>query len=460
MEKVISYIEGNSERYLDELREFLRIPSISTSRDHTEDIQQSAEFVASQLKQAGIGTVEVHSTAGHPIVYGEALVDDSKPTVLIYGHYDVQPVDPVELWDSAPFEPTVRDGRIYARGSSDDKGQMMVHFKSIEALRKVRGGLPLNLKFVIEGEEEIGSPNLDQFIQRNVNRLRCDVVLISDTSMFARGVPSICSGLRGLAYMEVTVQGPRTDLHSGSFGGPVHNPAAALAEILASMKDEQGKVTIPHFYDDVVPLSAREKEEWASLPFDVGEYKRSLGVDALNGEHGFTPLEQLWARPTLEINGLLSGFTGEGAKTVLPAKAMAKVSMRLVPNQDPGKIEKLFQRYVRNVAPPSVKVEIKNLHGGRPWVASIDHPALVCAANAIEKAFGKRPVFQREGGSIPVVATFSELLGAPSVLMGFGLPDENAHAPNENFDLGNFFGGIKSSAYFLDELARAELGDA
>ncbi len=460
MDKVINYIEGNSERYLDELREFLRIASISADKGRREDIHQAAEFVASQLKQAGIGTVEIHPTAGNPLVYGEATVDASKPTVLIYGHYDVQPVDPVELWESGPFEPTVRNGRIYARGASDDKGQMLVHFKSIEALRKVNGSLPLNLKFVIEGEEEIGSPNLDQFIGRNRDRLKCDVVLISDTAMFARGVPSICNGLRGLAYMEVRLQGPKGDLHSGSFGGPVHNPAAVLVEILASMKDEHGKVTIPHFYDDVVPLGTRERQEWAALPFDVEEYKRELGVEALNGEEGYTPLEQLWARPTLEINGLLSGFTGEGAKTVLPARAMAKVSMRLVPNQDPGKIEKLFEAYVREVAPASVKVQVKNLHGGRPWVASLDHPALVCAANAIEKAFGKRPVFQREGGSIPIVATFSELLGAPSVLMGFGLPDENAHAPNENLDLGNFYGGIKSSAYFLDELGQAALDES
>jgi acetylornithine deacetylase/succinyl-diaminopimelate desuccinylase-like protein len=457
MENVIAHIERNSERYLEELKEFLRIPSISTDMSRKEDMGRAAEFVARQLRRAGISKVEICPTSGHPVVVGEHVPDPSRPTVLVYGHYDVQPVDPVDLWETGPFEPTVRKGEIYARGSADDKGQVMIHFKSAEAFKEAGRPLPVNLKYLIEGEEEIGSPNLDDFIERNLSRLKCDTVLISDTTMFARGVPSICYGLRGLAYLEIHVQGPNRDLHSGSFGGPVHNPAEVLAVMLASMKDRHGRVAIPHFYDDVVPLTDRERREWAALPFDQEAYKADLGVGALNGEEGFTPLEQVWGRPTLEINGLLSGFIGEGAKTVLPASSMAKVSMRLVPNQTPGKIEKLFEDYVRSAAPPTVEVAVRNLHGGRAWVASLDHPALRAAAAALERAFGTRPVFQREGGSIPVVATFSELLRVPSVLMGFGLPDENAHAPNEKLDLGNFHGGIKASAYFFDELGRQSL---
>jgi acetylornithine deacetylase/succinyl-diaminopimelate desuccinylase-like protein len=454
MQDVIDHIERNSERYLEELKAFLRIPSISTDASRKEDMDSAAEFVAQQLRGAGMSRVEICPTGGHPVVLAEHVTDPAKPTVLVYGHYDVQPVDPIDLWESGPFEPTVRHGELYARGAADDKGQILIHFKSAEAFKEVGRPLPVNLKYLIEGEEEIGSPNLDGFIERNLARLKCDAVLISDTTMFARGIPSICYGLRGLAYLEIHIQGPNRDLHSGSFGGPVHNPAEVLAGILASMKDGNGRVTIPHFYDDVVPLTERERREWAALPFDEKTYKADLGVDALNGEKGFTPLEQLWGRPTLEINGMLSGFTGEGAKTVLPASAMAKVSMRLVPNQTPAKMEKLFEEYVRSAAPNTVKVRVENLHGGRAWVAALDHPALQAAAGALEKAFGTLPVFQREGGSIPIVATFSELLRVPSVLIGFGLPDENAHAPNEKLDLGNFHAGIKASAYFFDELGR------
>ena len=452
MQGVIDYIEQNRERYLEELNEFLRIPSISNDPERKTDVQRAAEFVVSQLKAAQMTRVEIFQTPGHPIVYGERIEDPSKPTVLIYAHYDVQPVDPLELWITPPFEPDIRDNQLYARGSADDKGQMMIHFKSAEAFMQVEGKLPVNVKFLIEGEEEIGSSNLDDFIRSHVSLLKADTVAISDTAMFARGVPSICYGLRGLAYMEIELIGPNSDLHSGSFGGPVDNPANVLARILASMKDETGRITIPHFYDDVMELTEREKNEFAGLPFDVEEFKKELGVDALNGEQGFSPLEQVWARPSLDVNGLLSGYTGEGAKTVLPSKAMAKVSMRLVPDQNPKRIEELFADYVHSISPPSVKVNVKNLHGGKPWVASLDHPALVAAANAIEKGFSKRPVFQREGGSIPVVATFTEILGIPSVLMGIGLPDENAHAPNEWLDLDNFFNGIKSSAYFLEEM--------
>lgn len=455
MKGILEYIQSNSERYISELQEFLRIPSISTDVGEPAEMKTAAEFVATQLQQAGMSSVEIFATKGHPIVWGERIEDSSLPTVLVYGHYDVQPVDPVELWEFSPFDPIVRDGQIYARGATDDKGQMMIHFKSAEAFAEVRGKLPVNLKFVIEGEEEIGSVNLEDFIRGHVDLLKADTVLISDTAFFARGVPSICYGLRGLAYMEITLKGPKGDLHSGSFGGPVANPAFVLSQIVASMKDEQSRVTIPGFYDDVVPLTQREKDEWAALPFDVEAYKAELGVAALDGEEGFTPLEQVWARPTLEVNGLSSGFTGEGAKTVLPATAMAKISMRLVPDQDYRKIETLFEDYVKSIAPPTVQVEIKSMHGGKPWVASLDDPALVTASKAIEAGFGKRPVFQREGGSIPIVAAFTELLDAPCLLMGIGLPDENAHAPNERLDLDNFFGGIRSSAFFFEEFGTA-----
>lgn len=455
MKEVIEYIESNSERYISELKEFLRIPSISTDAEKAAEMQEAAEFVSSQLTLAGMSAVDIFSTNGHPIVWGERIEDPNLPTVLVYGHYDVQPVDPIELWEFSPFDPTIRDGQIYARGATDDKGQMMIHFKSAEAFTRINGRLPVNLKFLIEGEEEIGSVHLEDFIRGHVNLLKTDAVLISDTAFFARGVPSICYGLRGLTYMEITVTGPKGDLHSGSFGGPVANPAFVLSQIIASMKDENERVTIPRFYDDVVSLTQRERDEWAALPFDEEEYKAELGVGALSGEAGYTPLEQVWARPTLEVNGLVSGFTGEGAKTVLPSTAMAKISMRLVPDQDFKKIEKLFEDYVKSVAPPSVQVEIKSMHGGKPWVASLDHPVLVTAAKAIEEGFGKRPVFQREGGSIPIVATFTELLEAPCLLMGIGLPDENAHAPNERLDLDNFFGGIRSSAFFMEQFSTA-----
>lgn len=455
MNEVIGYIVKNHDRYLEQLESFLRIPSISTDPEHKADMVKAAEFVVEQLRAAGIQDCEIVPTEGHPIVYGERVDSPDKPTVLVYGHYDVQPVDPLDLWTTPPFEPTVRNGKLFARGASDDKGQLLTHIKSAEAFNKTRGSLPVNLKFVLEGEEEIGSAHLEGFLRENVERLAADTVVISDTALFAEGVPSICYGLRGLAYLQIDVTGPKADLHSGSFGGPVANPAFVLAEILASMKDSNGRITIPHFYDDVVELTVEERKAWAGLPFDRDAYMAELGVDDLNGEAGFTPLEQVWARPTLEVNGLVSGFTGKGAKTVLPSKAMAKVSMRLVPNQDPDKIAKLFEEYVRSVAPKSVHVQVQDLHGGQAWVADLSHPALVTAAEAIEKGFGKRPVFQREGGSIPIVATFTELLKAPTVMLGFGLPDENAHAPNENFDLGNFYRGIQSSAYFFELFGEA-----
>ena len=454
MKDVIGYIEKNQDRFLEELKDFLRIPSISTDPGKKEEVSQAAHFVVDQLTKAGMQKVELFQTPGHPLVYAQRIEDEKKPTVLVYGHYDVQPVDPIDLWESGPFEPTIRGGELFARGAADDKGQVFIHFKSAEAYTETRQQLPLNLKYLIEGEEEVGSTHLDQFIESHQDLLSADAVMVSDSTMFARGIPSIGYGLRGLVYLQIDLKGPSQDLHSGSFGGTVANPAFELSRMLASMKDEKDRITIPHFYDDVRDLTERERKEFASLPFDEESYKADLGVAELSGEEGFSPLERVWVRPTFEINGLLSGFTGEGAKTVLPSRAMAKVSMRLVPDQDPKKIEEMVEKHLKAIAPPSVEIKVTRMHGGKPWVASLDHPALIAAANALEKGFGRRPVFQREGGSIPVVATFSELLNIPTVLMGIGLPDENAHAPNEKLDLSNFFLGIKSAAYFLDEFSR------
>ena len=451
MQDVIATIDQKRNAYLEELVEFLRIPSISTDPEQTSSMEQAADFVSRQLRASGLSNVQIIPTPGHPVVFGERIEHPDRPTVLVYGHYDVQPVDPIDLWTTGPFEPDIRDNRLFARGSADDKGQVFIHFKSVQAFVETHGTLPLNIKFLVEGEEEIGSPSLDAFIHNNRELLQADVVLISDTTMFSRETPSIGYGLRGLSYLQIDVQGPARDLHSGSFGGPVTNPGFVLAQLVGSMKDGQDRITIPHFYDRVRDLTQEEKESFASLPFDEATYCKELGVSGLGGETGFTPLEQLWARPTLEVNGLLSGFTGEGAKTVLPARAMAKVSMRLVPDQDPHEIDALFERYVLDRVPSTVQVKVTSMHGGKPWVASLDHPALKSAAAAVEAGFGKRPVFQREGGSIPVVSTFQEMLGIPTVLMGIGLPDQNAHAPDENLYLPNFFNGIKSSAYFLQE---------
>jgi acetylornithine deacetylase/succinyl-diaminopimelate desuccinylase-like protein len=454
MESVLQYIENNQGRFLEELKEFLRIPSISNNAENKEDVLRCAHFLADQLRQIGMQRVEIFPTPGHPIVYAEWLGSPGEPTVLFYGHYDVQPVDPLDLWTSGPFEPTIRNGEIYARGSADDKGQVMMNLKAVESHFKSQGKLPVNIKFLVEGEEEVGSTHLDEFVATHKELLRADVVLISDTTMFDRGVPSICYGLRGLVYFQIDLKGSESDLHSGSFGGTVVNPNFALAHMIASLKDSDGRVTIPGFYEDVLPMSAAEKEELSRLPFNEEKYRKSLGAPALFGEKGFSPLEQLWVRPTLEVNGLCGGFIGEGAKTVIPAKAMAKISMRLVPNQDPEKIAQRFEEHIKKITPPPVELKITRMHGGKPWVAPIDHPAIQAASRAFEKGFGKRPVFVREGGSIPVVATFAELLALPSVLMGIGLPDENAHAPNEKLNLYNFQHGILSAAFFFQELAK------
>jgi len=455
MDNVIDFVNVNRDRYLQELKAFLAIPSISALPQHAGDVKKCAEWTADEMRRIGLQNVKLIDTPGNPVVYGDWLNAPGKPTILFYGHYDVQPVDPLDLWESPPFEATIRDGEIYARGSADDKGQVFMHFKAVEAHLKQTGKLPVNIKFIIEGEEEVGSAHLDDFVRSHKTDLAADVVVISDSGMFGRGVPSICYGLRGLVYFQIDLRGSSTDLHSGSFGGAVVNPAMALAQMLAQMKDRGGRIKIPGFYDDVVELKEEERQAWATLPYNEKKYRADFGIPKLFGESGYTTLERTWARPTFEINGLLSGFTGDGAKTVLPAVAMAKVSMRLVPNQQPDKIASLFEAYVKDVAPKSVELKITRMHGGKPWMSSYDNPFIQAAGRAIEKGFGRKPVFTREGGSIPVVSTFQEELGLPSVLFGVGLPDENAHAPNEKLDVSNFHNGIIASAVLYDEIARA-----
>jgi acetylornithine deacetylase/succinyl-diaminopimelate desuccinylase-like protein len=454
MNSVIDFINTSRDRYIEELKAYLAIPSISALPQHADDVKACAKWSAEEMQRIGLQNVRLVETPGFPVVYGDWLGAPGAPTILFYGHYDVQPVDPLELWDSPPFEATVREGEIYARGSADDKGQVFMHFKAIEAHLKQNGRLPVNIKLILEGEEEVGSANLDNFVKAHKDELAADVVVISDSPMFDRGIPSICYGLRGLVYFQIDLRGTKSDLHSGSFGGAVANPNMVLAQILSQMKDRSGKIKIPGFYDDVRELTSEEREQWKLLPFNERRYAKELGAPKLFGESGYSTLERVWARPTLEVNGLLGGFTGEGAKTVIPAVAMAKVSMRLVPNQDPDKIAQLFEAYVKKIAPKTVEVKVTRMHGGKPWMTAFDNPFVQAAGRAIEKGFGKTPVFNREGGSIPVVATFQEILGLPSVLFGVGLPDENAHAPNEKLDLGNFHGGVIASAYLYDEIAK------
>lgn len=454
MDTILKYIEANHDRYLSEVKEFLRIPSISTNKENQGDVQRCAQWVADHMKSIGMQNVQIYSTPGHPIVYSEWLGAPDRPTVLFYGHYDVQPVDPLHLWTTSPFEPSIRDGNLYARGSADDKGQVFIHFKGVEAYLKNLGKLPCNLKMLIEGEEEVGSANLENFVQANKETLKADLVLISDSGMFTRGVPSITYGLRGLAYTEVEVVGPERDLHSGSFGGSVHNPIQALSEMIASLHDKNGRVTIPHFYDDVRPLKKRERDAFKKLPFGDRKFMQDVGVRALYGEKGYSTLERLWARPTLECNGIWGGFIDDGAKTVLPAKATAKISMRLVPDQKSEKVARLFKSHIKKIAPKTVRVSVRTLHGGEAVVTPIDNPGVRAGAEALKKAFGKTPLYQREGGSIPIVEQFKRLLGLDTVLLGFGLPDENAHAPDEHIDLDNFFGGIRTSVHFFNELPR------
>ena len=452
MNDVIDLININRDRYVDELKEYLAIPSISALPEHAGDVRACAEWTAAEMKRVGLEHVRIIDTPGNPVVYADWLHAAGAPTILFYGHYDVQPVDPLELWESPPFEATVREGELYARGAADDKGQVFMHLKAVEAVLRAGGRLPVNIRFILEGEEEIGSVNLESFVRDHHAELAADVVVISDSPMLDRGVPSICYGLRGLTYLQIDLRGSASDLHSGSFGGAVANPAFVLAQVLNRMKDRGGRVRIPGFYDDVRPLREEERAEFARLPFDERRYRRELGAPKLSGERGYTTLERVWGRPTFEVNGLLSGFTGDGAKTVIPATAMAKVSMRLVPDQDPGAIADLCEAYLRKVTPRTVELTVTRMHGGRPWMTDFDNPFVQAAGRAIELGFGRHPVFNREGGSIPVVATFQEVLGLPSVLFGVGLPDENAHAPNEKLDLGNFHNGIIASAALYNEI--------
>jgi acetylornithine deacetylase/succinyl-diaminopimelate desuccinylase-like protein len=452
MERVIDFININRDRYVDELKAYLAIPSISALPQHAADVRRCAEATADELRRIGMQNVRTIDTPGNPVVYADWLGAEGKPTVLFYGHYDVQPVDPLDKWTSPPFEATVRDGEIYARGAADDKGQIFMHFKAIEAHLRQTGSLPCNIKVFIEGEEEVGSTHLDDFVREHREDLAGDVVVISDSAMFDRGVPSICYGLRGLAYFQIDLKGTTSDLHSGSFGGAVANPAMVLAQVLAQLKDRSGRVKIPGFYDKVRELRPEEREQWKRLPFNETRYRKDLGAPRLFGESGFSTLERTWARPTVEVNGILAGFTGEGAKTVIPATAMAKISMRLVPDQDPDEIASLFEAYLKKIVPKTVEMTLTRMHGGKPWMADFDNKFVQAAARAIERGFGKTPVFTREGGSIPVVSTFQQELGLPSVLFGVGLPDENAHAPNEKLDLGNFHSGIIASAYLYGEI--------
>lgn len=446
-------LSDDATRYEEDLCQLLRIPSVSAASAHRADTRRAAEWVADQFRGMKLATT-VHDTPGHPIVLAESPAIAGVPTVLVYGHYDVQPPDPLNEWHTPPFEPTRRDGNLYARGATDDKGQMLTHVKSAQAWIDSFGKLPLRLKFLIEGEEEVGSANLEAFIEKEKARLACDVVVISDTSQFGPGQPAITYGLKGLAYFELRLTGPKQDLHSGTFGGSVMNPANALARMLAALIDEQGRVKVPGFYDDVVPLTAREREQFAALPFSETEFMRKLQINAVAGEIGYTTLERRWARPTCDINGLWSGYQGEGSKTVLPAKAGAKFSFRLVPKQDPLRVHRALENYLKSILPPGIAMELIAFHGAPGVVVPLESPYVSAAARAIERGFGKAPVFIREGGSIPVVSTFHRLLGVDTLLLGWGLDDDNTHSPNEKFNLADFHRGIKASACLWDELSR------
>lgn len=450
---VDAYLDEGRERFEEELKAFLRIPSVSTESRYREEVARCAEWLRDHIREAGIDSAEVIPTSGHPIVLAEHRGDPEALTVLVYGHYDVQPVDPEEEWTSAPFEATERDGCLYARGAVDDKGQVHMHLKALEALLRSRDELPVNVKLVIEGEEEVGSKALEAFLAERQDRLACDCVLISDTGMFSPELPCITTGLRGIVYTEITVRGPGSDLHSGTYGGAVVNPANALCELVARLKDEEGRATVPGFYDRVRPITETERQELGALPFDEEEFRRGVGAPALGGEAGHGTLERLWYRPTLDVNGLLAGFTGEGAKTVLPATAMAKVSMRLVPDQEPAEIAAAFEAHVRRLAPPGVTVEVRHYHGGEPWAAEPRHPVYRAAQTALEEAFGSPPAFIREGGSIPIVNLFEKTFSAPVLLVGFALPGSNLHAPDEWIDLSVYHRGIRALARLYEGLA-------
>ncbi len=452
MEIIHNYIESNKDRFLEELFELIRIPSISSVKSHKPDMYKAAEFWKKLLLEAGADKAEVFETEGNPVTYAEKIIDASLPTVLVYGHMDVMPVDPIEKWISPPFEPEVRDGKIWGRGADDDKGQGMMHAKAFELMVKTKT-LPCNVKFMIEGEEEIGSPNLGKWCEKNKEMLKSDVILVSDTSMIAADIPSITTGLRGLAYWQVEVTGPNRDLHSGLFGGAVANPINVLCSMIDQMVDENGKVTIPGFYDDVQEVSREERDLLAKAPFNENEYKKAIDVEELAGEKGYSPTERTGIRPSFDVCGIWGGYTGEGAKTVLPSKAYAKISSRLVPDQDHNKISGLFKEHFESIAPKSVKVEVTSLHGGQGYVCPIDITAYKAAEKAYTDVYGKRPVPVRSGGSIPIISTFEEVLGVKSVLMGFGLESDAIHSPNENYPLEQFFNGIETIPLFYKYFA-------
>lgn len=441
------YIAQNKDRFLNELLDLLRIPSVSAKSEYKADMIRCAEAVKQSLLDAGADTAILYETAGHPIVYGEKMVDPSLPTVLVYGHYDVQPADPLELWHSGPFEPVIKDGKIYARGACDDKGQFYMHVKALEVMVN-NNALKTNIKFCIEGEEEIGSPNLGKFVASHHDLLKADVVLISDTAMISMDTPSIDTGVRGLSYIEVEVTGPNRDLHSGVYGGAVANPATILARMIASCHDENNHITIPGFYDDVIESSDAERALMAKAPFNEAEYKQDLGIDAIFGEKGYSTNERTGIRPTIEVNGIWGGYTGEGAKTVLPSKATAKISARLVPNQSSEKITAMLLDHFTKIAPAGVTVKATEHHGGEPYLTPIDSKGYQAAAKAIEHTFGKSPVPVRGGGSIPICSLFEKELGVKIVFMGFGLDSDNLHSPNEKYDLFNFYKGIETIPYF------------
>jgi acetylornithine deacetylase/succinyl-diaminopimelate desuccinylase-like protein len=446
------YIQDNKDRFIDELFQLLRIPSVSADKKFQNDVKKAAEFLKEKFISAGVDFAEVHPTAGHPIVYAERIFDPSLPTILVYGHYDVQPADPYELWNSPPFEPVIVNEKIYARGAADDKGQMYMHVKAFETMMKTNA-LACNVKFMIEGEEEVGSDNLEIFVKENKEKLSADVVLISDTGMISNETPSITAGLRGLSYIEVEVTGPNRDLHSGMYGGAVANPINVLCEMIASLKDENNHITIPGFYDKVEELSNEERAEMGKAPFDLSEYKKDLGIDDVHGEANYSTIERVGIRPTLDVNGIWGGYTGEGSKTVLPSKAYAKISMRLVPNQDHKEITQLFKKHFESIAPKSVKVKVKPHHGGQAALTPIDSIAFQAASKAFEEAWGKRPIPTRDGGSIPIVSLFQNELKLNTVLLGFGLDSDCIHSPNESYGVYNYLKGIETIIGFYRHFA-------
>ncbi|HSP21749.1 MAG TPA: dipeptidase [Planococcus sp. (in: firmicutes)] len=453
-EHIDQYFKDHREQHLEELKAFLRIPSVSSLSEHKEDIRKGAEWLKTSMQEAGLENAEIFETDGHPVVYADWLHAEGKPTVLVYGHYDVQPVDPLNLWETPPFDPDVRDNKLFARGASDDKGQTFMHVKAVEALLQLNGELPVNIKFIVEGEEEIGSPNLPKYVEQNLEQLKADLIVISDTGMQGPGRPAVCYGLRGLAGIQIDVKGPKGDLHSGLYGGAVQNPLHAIVEILQSFRDKEGVIQVEGFYDDVLEVSDAERAEFAALEFDLEQEKKDLGITEDFGEKGYSFVERTWIRPTLEINGITGGFSGEGIKTVLPAEASSKITCRLVPNQDPDDIVAKLRTHVETHKPAGVTVKISEFDKGQPFLTPYDHPAIQAAGRSYEKVYNVKTAYTRMGGSVPIVAVFDQVMGLPVVLMGFGLASENFHAPNEHFHLENFDKGLRVISDYLFEAAK------